>query len=75
MESCVARGKQEGVRPLAVEGKGKTWCLVDFGDIVVHVFLQEHRGYYDLEGLWHDAERVEIPGADAVGQILPFQVG
>ncbi len=74
VDSCVQRAKAMGVRALAVEGRRKNWCLVDFGDIVVHVFLQEYRGYYDLEGLWHDAQRLEIPGVEPVGDVLPFRV-
>ena len=35
-----------------------TWVLIDFGDIVVHLFDAETRSYYDLERLWADAERL-----------------
>ncbi|OFZ20357.1 MAG: ribosome silencing factor [Bdellovibrionales bacterium GWB1_55_8] len=47
---------------LSSEGYGEgRWVLMDFGDIVVHVFLDALREYYDLEALWGDAPRVKIP--------------
>jgi ribosome-associated protein len=47
-----------GPSPLRVEGLGEAqWVLIDFGDFVVHVFLDEVRRYYDLERLWADAPR------------------
>lgn len=56
---------ERGARPLGVEGMSEgRWVLVDFGDWVAHVFYEELRGYYDLEGLWFDAPRIPIP-ADA----------
>ncbi len=45
--------------PLQVEGLADaTWVLMDYGDFIVHVFLQETREYYDLEHLWSGAPRV-----------------
>jgi ribosome-associated protein len=49
------------VRPACTEGlSGSPWVLVDYGDVVVHVFLDEARAYYDLEGLWLDAPRLPV---------------
>jgi ribosome-associated protein len=49
-----------GPSPLRVEGlDDAAWVLLDFGDFVVHVFLDEVRQYYELERLWKDAPRVE----------------
>jgi ribosome-associated protein len=51
-----------GAEMLSTEGYGEgRWVLLDFGDVVVHVFLDALREYYDLETLWADAPRVKIP--------------
>ncbi|HEV7886076.1 MAG TPA: ribosome silencing factor [Acidimicrobiales bacterium] len=57
-----------GPGPLRVEGKNDArWVLLDYGDFVVHVFLDEVRRYYDLERLWSDAPKVDWAedGADS----------
>jgi len=36
------------------------WVLLDYNDVIVHIFYNEDRSFYDIEGLWHDAPRVEI---------------
>jgi ribosome-associated protein len=59
-EEVEARLKADGgIAPLRVEGLGDSqWILLDYGDLVVHDFLDETRRYYDLERLWSDAPRV-----------------
>ena len=58
-----------GQSPLRVEGKDEaTWILLDYGDFLVHIFLEEWRAYYDLERLWKDAARVEWDVELAIGE-------
>jgi ribosome-associated protein len=55
-----------GRRPLRREGvEHATWLLLDYGDVVVHVFDEPTRRYYDLERLWSDAPRTEFDPAAA----------
>jgi ribosome-associated protein len=49
-----------GVRPKGVEGPSTRWVLLDYGFVVVHIMSPEARDFYDLEGLWADAERLEV---------------
>jgi ribosome-associated protein len=54
--------KQEGIRPLSVEGRKEGhWVLLDYGQVIIHVFYTETRSFYDLEGLWVDAKRITTP--------------
>jgi len=54
--------KKDKQRPLSVEGSGNTsWVLMDFGDVVVHLFLPPIRTLYDLDGLWSDVPRETFP--------------
>ena len=51
--------RENRVRPLHVEGYNRAqWVLIDYGDLVVHVFQEEQRRYYALERLWGDAPEV-----------------
>ncbi|MBQ3093793.1 MAG: ribosome silencing factor [Clostridia bacterium] len=53
--------EKHGIEPLRVEGYNATgWILVDYGDVVVHIFHEETRGFYDLERLWKDGTEVDI---------------
>jgi ribosome-associated protein len=54
--------KQLKVRPVRVEGySAAEWVLLDYGDFIVHIFNKESREFYDLERLWRDAKRVDLP--------------
>jgi ribosome-associated protein len=54
--------KEEKIKLIHVEGsQGAKWILVDTGGVVVHIFRQSEREYYDLESLWHHAKRVPLP--------------
>lgn len=54
---CAAIKKKTGRNPLGVEGMDQGWwVLVDFGDILVHVFQEEARKYYQLDETWADAQ-------------------
>ena len=49
-------------RPLRIEGHAAgEWVLLDYGDFIIHIFEQKAREFYDLERLWRDARKVEIP--------------
>jgi ribosome-associated protein len=54
--------RKDGERPISVEGLPHAqWVLIDYGDVVVHVFNMPVREFYDLERLWVRAPRVELP--------------
>lgn len=51
--------KKHKILPLSVEGASEGhWVLLDYGHVIIHVFYEPVRGFYDLEGLWMDAKRV-----------------
>jgi ribosome-associated protein len=53
-----------GYKPSGVEGlDASRWILIDFGDVLVHVFDEPMRGFFDLVALWADAKRVPVLGA------------
>jgi ribosome-associated protein len=58
-EAVVEGLKEAGVRPWGVEGReAARWVLLDYGDVIVHIFAEEEREFYSLERLWGDAPRV-----------------
>jgi len=55
--------ENDKVKPYHVEGRDNTeWILIDFVDVVVHIFLQSARQFYQLEELWADAEKIVTEG-------------
>ena len=59
--------KRKGIKPLSVEGKKEGhWVLLDYGHVVIHVFYEPVRVFYDLEGLWIDAKRIKIEKSDFI---------
>ncbi len=73
--ASIAHGVQEElskkkITPISVEGMtSSTWILIDYADVVVHVFQEDARQLYDIEGLWMDAGRVAV--ANEPGQTRP----
>ena len=52
---------EQNIRPLGIEGvesRGSGWTLVDFGDVIIHLFTEESRNHYQLEELWNKAQVV-----------------
>jgi ribosome-associated protein len=61
-DEVVDQLKKEGTRAARVEGYRKgEWVLVDYGDFIVHVFEDKARRFYDLERLWREAPRWDVP--------------
>ncbi len=57
--------REAGFRPYGIEGEREGhWTLMDYGDLIVHIFYQPYREFYDLEGLWIDAPRIDINHED-----------
>jgi ribosome-associated protein len=56
--------KQIGIMPRGVEGRTKgKWILMDYGDVIIHIFQESERAFYDLEALWADCPRIPISDA------------
>ena len=52
--------EQEDIHPDHVEGRATGWVLMQYGGVVVHIFLEDSRQYYNLERLWDDAAKLDI---------------
>jgi ribosome-associated protein len=65
---------EEGIKPYAVEGTQRGhWALMDFSDVIVHVFYEPVREFYDLDALWGHAPRATLPEA-YVKLVEQFQI-
>lgn len=54
-----------GKKPYAIDGlRNSQWVAMDYGDILVHIFLPDVRAFYDIEHLWADAKITEVPDLD-----------
>ena len=61
-DSIVVNLKKQKIKPLSVEGTGEGhWVLLDYGHVIIHVFYEPVREFFDLEGLWVDAKRITTP--------------
>jgi ribosome-associated protein len=61
VDEIEARLKQHKVRPLNIEGYNNAeWVLMDYGSMIVHVFSENARRFYDIERLWRDAEKLDL---------------
>lgn len=64
--------RKKGERPLGVEGASEgRWALMDYVDVVVHIFLEPVRSFYDLEGLWAEAPSTEVKDKPAPAAKAP----
>jgi len=60
-EAIEAELRSKRLSPSTAEGLTEgTWVLLDYNDVVVHIFYAETRKFYDIEGLWHDAPRISL---------------
>ncbi len=64
-DHVLAMCAEKGVAYLGMEGyRHGQWILVDLNDVLVHVFLEEMRGFYNVEGLWSEARPITLPATD-----------
>ena len=60
-EQITSKLKEAGISPRGVEGMTYChWVLIDYGDVIIHIFEEETRKFYELEKLWIDAKRIPV---------------
>ena len=61
---------KQGIRLRGIEGKETgQWILMDYDEVIVHIFFESAREFYDLEGLWLEAPRIPIPSDDSLDEV------
>ncbi len=56
--------KKSGILPRGIEGRTRgRWILMDYGDVIVHIFQESERAFYELEALWSDCPRISVSDA------------
>lgn len=66
----------EGIEPLHVEGRAEgRWVLMDYADVIIHVFREDARAFYGLERLWGDAPRLDVSASDPADPARPAASG
>lgn len=60
-QHVIKRLKEQKIKALGVEGvKEGQWALLDYGEVIIHIFESKIKSFYDLEGLWADAQRMDL---------------
>ena len=68
--------KKQGERAVSIEGYDQgEWILSDYSDLIVHVFSEKARAFYDLDRLWRQAKTIEVPTDPEKREDLPFSMG
>ena len=56
---------QQNIKPISVEGLSEgLWVLLDYGSVIFHIFYEPIRAFYDLDGLWIDAKKIDRPASE-----------
>ncbi len=67
--------KKQGIKALSVDGlKEGHWVLMDYGHVLIHVFFEGTRDFYDLEGLWSDARRIQTESMQQAADVQEAHV-
>lgn len=70
-----AKMKEAGYEAVSLEGPSERWVLLDFASVTVHIMSRDAREFYDLEGLWGDAEPVDVQPAETANHVPAEALG